>query len=111
MSAPNLSGEQARKRAALLEVDSYTIELDLTDGKGSPSEVTFRSTTTVRFRSREVGATSWIDLVAGRIRRAELNGAPLDVAAYRPCEGIVLPRLAEVNELRVQADCEYMNTG
>ncbi|HVV24098.1 MAG TPA: aminopeptidase N [Pseudonocardiaceae bacterium] len=111
MAAPNLTREQAEQRAELLEVLSYAIELDLTDGSGGPGEKVFRSTTTVRFRSRDVGATSWIDLVAERAERAVLNGADLDLTHYREDKGIELPGLAEENELVVDAYCRYMNTG
>jgi len=111
VAAPNLTREQAEQRAALLEVQSYSIELDLTDGQGQPGEQTFRSITTIRFRSNENGAASWIDLVAERPRSAVLNGAGLDLSGYREDDGIALPDLAESNELVVDADCRYMNTG
>lgn len=109
MAPPNLTREQAEQRAADLEVQSYAIELDLSGGDGSATE-TFGSTTTVRFRSARVGATSWIDLL-GRVRGAELNGAELDVSGYEESEGLRLPDLAEQNELTVRADCWYTNTG
>jgi len=51
VAAPNLTRDQAQERAELLEVESYRIELDLTDGGGKPGSDTFRSTTTVRFAS------------------------------------------------------------
>ncbi|MCP2165078.1 aminopeptidase N [Goodfellowiella coeruleoviolacea] len=111
MAAPNLTRDQAQQRAHLLEVGSYQIELDLTDGHGKPGTATFRSTTTVRFRSREVGASTWIDIVAESVERAVLNGVELDVSAYREDDGIALPDLAENNELTVWANCRYMNTG
>ncbi|HWE88639.1 MAG TPA: aminopeptidase N [Pseudonocardiaceae bacterium] len=111
MAAPNLTREQAEQRAALLEVKSYTVELDLTDEHGGPGEHTFRSTAAIRFRGLEVGADSWIDLVAEGVRRAVLNGTELDVSAYREDDGIALPDLAEDNELLIEADCRYMNTG
>ncbi|GAA2817654.1 aminopeptidase N [Crossiella cryophila] len=111
MAAPNLTVEQAQQRAALLEVESYAIELDLTDGSGGPGENTFRSTSTVRFASRETGAQTFVDLVAAGVRRAVLNGVELDVSAFREEDGIVLPGLAERNELVIEADCRFMNTG
>ncbi|GAA3887294.1 aminopeptidase N [Saccharothrix violaceirubra] len=111
MAAPNLTRDQAQQRAQLLEVDSYRIELDLTDGGGKPGSETFRSTTTVVFRSRTPGASTWIDLVAATVHRAVLNGVELDVSGYREEDGIALADLAEVNELTVEADCRYMNTG
>jgi aminopeptidase N len=109
--APNLTQLQAEQRAQSLEVDSYTVELDLTDGAGGPGESTFRSNTTVRFRSRRAAAESWIDLMAARVRRAVLNGVELDVTRYREDDGIALPGLVEENVLLVEADCRYRNTG
>jgi aminopeptidase N len=111
VAAPNLTRDQAQERAELLEVESYRIELDLTDGGGKPGTDTFRSTTTVVFRSRTPGASSWIDIVAATVHRAVLNGSELDVSSYREEDGITLPDLAETNELTVEADCRYMNTG
>jgi aminopeptidase N len=111
VAAPNLTGEQAQQRAAMLAVDDYTIELDLTDGGGKPGDVTFASTTTVGFSCSEPGADSWIDLVAAQVRSATLNGVELDVSGYREEDGIALPGLAARNELVVVADCRYMNTG
>lgn len=111
MAPPNLTREQAEQRAALLEVRSYEIDLDLSGGAAGPDVETFGSTTTVRFRSAEVGATSWIDLVAERVRGAVLNGAELDVSDYEESRGLRLPELAAENELTVRADCSYTNTG
>ncbi|MDT7711896.1 MAG: aminopeptidase [Pseudonocardiales bacterium] len=111
MAVPNLTQQQAVERAALLDVDSYTVDLDLTDGAGRPGEGTFRSTTTVRFSCRTPGASSWIDLVADRVSDATLNGTILDIADYDEAKGIALPTLAAKNEVIVEADGRYMNTG
>jgi aminopeptidase N len=109
--APNLTRDQAKQRAALLDVGSYDIELDLTDGRGGPGEKTFESNTRIRFSSKRSGERSWVDIVAERIRSATLNDAVLDVSSYVEDNGIGLPELAESNELVVHADCRYMNTG
>jgi aminopeptidase N len=111
MAPPNLTRADAQARAALLDVADYRIELDLTDGGGRPGEGVFATTTTVRFTCREPGAASFIDLVAARVRRAVLNGVELDVSGYREEDGIALPDLAAENELRVEADGRYTNTG
>jgi aminopeptidase N len=111
VAVPNLTQEQAVERAELLDVDSYTVELDLTDDAGKPGEGTFRSATTVRFSCRTPGASSWIDLVAARVSSATLNGAALDIAGYDEAKGIALPALAADNELIIEADGRYMNTG
>ena len=86
MAPPNLTRDEAQQRAALLDVRSYDVELDLTDGGGKPGDATFRSTTTVRFASKEAGADSWIDLVAASVEDATIaavgppSGAAIDHA-------------------------------
>ncbi|MCR6483462.1 aminopeptidase N [Amycolatopsis sp. OK19-0408] len=111
MPAPNLTRDQAKLRADLLDVTGYDIELDLTDGHGGPGEKTFASTTTVRFSSAKAGERTWVDIVADRVHSATLNGEDVDVSAYVEDRGIELDGLAEANELTVTADCRYMNTG
>ncbi|MDQ3577929.1 MAG: aminopeptidase N [Actinomycetota bacterium] len=111
MAAPNLTRDQAQQRAALLEVESYSIELDLTDGIGQPGEATFSSRATVRFTSHEPGTTTFIDLVARSLESAELNGVALDVSGYTQEDGLELTGLTATNELTITATCEYTNTG
>src|ERR1700754_3572532 len=111
MPPPNLTRADAERRAALLDVSDYAVELDLTDGGGKPGEATFASTTTVRFRCSEPGTDSWIDFVGAEVASATLNGEPLDVSGYREEDGIALPALAAENEVRVVATGRYMNTG
>ncbi|SNT14560.1 aminopeptidase N [Streptosporangium subroseum] len=105
--AGNLTRDEARERARLLSVQSYAVELDLTEG-----EERFESITTVRFTSARAGAETFIDLAEAKVRRAVLNGVELDVTAYDPETGrLPLPDLAETNELRIDADCSYTRTG
>jgi aminopeptidase N len=110
VALPNLTREQAVERAALLTVDSYRIALDLTDGNGKPGERTFRSTTTVTFDALS-GADTVIDLAAGTVHRATLNGRAIDVSGYDESTGIPLRGLADHNVVEVDADCYYSNTG
>jgi aminopeptidase N len=111
VAPPNLTRDEAQQRAALLDVRSYDVELDLTDGGGKPGDTTFRSTTTVRFASKEAGADTWIDLIAASVENATLNGTDVDVSGYVEDKGIALSSVAEENELTVDATCRYMNTG
>ena len=108
---PNLTRDDARARAELLHVQSYEIELDLTDGGGKPSERTFGSTTTVRFTANHPGESTFIDIIADALHSVQLNGVALDVSDYRPASGITLPDLAADNVLIVDADLLYTNTG
>ncbi len=110
VALPNLTRDQAVERAALVTVDSYRIDLDLTDGDGKPGEHTFRSMTTVEFDAL-AGADTYIDIAADSVRSATLNGRDIDVSGYDESTGIPLTGLAEHNVLVVDADCRYSNTG
>ena len=110
MALPNLTQDQAAERAALVTVDSYRIELDLTDGAGKPGETTFRSLTTVEFDATP-GADTYLDLAAATVHAATLNGADIDISAYDEATGIPLRGLAAHNVVVIDADCRYTNTG
>ncbi|MCH0541185.1 aminopeptidase N [Streptomyces sp. MUM 203J] len=109
MPGTNLTREEARRRAALLTVDAYEIDLDLS---GAQEGGTFRSETSVRFASAEEGAETFIDLVAPAVHEVVLNGERLDVASVFRDSRIALKHLRQgANELRVVADCAYTNSG
>ncbi|MGW5093375.1 aminopeptidase N [Streptomyces nodosus] len=126
MPGTNLTREEAQQRAKLLTVDSYEIDLDLSDaqsggtspaGDGENGGGTYRSVTTVRFDVAEGSASgggteSFIDLVAPAVREVTLNGDRLDPAEVFKDSRIALSGLLEGrNVLRVVADCAYTNTG
>ncbi|MFD9982475.1 aminopeptidase N [Streptomyces massasporeus] len=110
MPGTNLTREEAQRRAQLLTVESYEIELDLS---GAQEGGTYRSVTTVRFDvTDENGAESFIDLVAPAVHEVTLNGDSLDPAEVFADSRIALPGLLRGrNILRVVADCAYTNTG
>jgi aminopeptidase N len=99
----NLTHAEAIERARLLEVTSYDITLDLT------REDTFHGVTEIRFRCREPGASTVIDLAAVSLRSASLNGVPLDTWSAET--GLTLPDLAAENVLVVDAEFAYSGTG
>jgi aminopeptidase N len=109
VSENNLRREEAAERARLLHVESYDVELDLTDASGEkPGENTFRSRSTVRFSCVEPGSATYIDLTAVTLHGATLNGqAVTDFDGNR----LQLTDLVADNELVVEADCVYMRTG
>jgi aminopeptidase N len=111
VAVPNLTRTDAAARAELLTVQSYDLQLDVTDGDGHPGEHTFRSVTTVEFSAARPGAETFIDLVAETLHSATLNGVELDVSSYTEQGGLPLPDLAEQNTLVVTADQRYSNTG
>ncbi|MGI8691749.1 MAG: aminopeptidase N [Geodermatophilaceae bacterium] len=111
MSVPNLTRTDAETRARLLQLTSYDVALDLTDGGGKPGDRTFGSRTTVRFACTEPGADTFVDVIADGFREATLNGEDVDVSAYTHGSGIALTGLTADNVLVVDADCLYTNTG
>jgi aminopeptidase N len=110
VALPNLTRDQAVERAALVTVDNYKIELDLTDGTGAPGEHTFRSVTTVTFDALP-GADTVIDIGADKVHAATLNGVDIDVSGYDESTGIALTGVAERNVVVVDADCRFSHTG
>ena len=106
MPGTNLTRDEAATRAALLDVTSYSVDLDLTT-----SETTFGSTTTIRFGCRQPGAETFVDLVGATVHEITLNGEALDPAATYADNRISLSGLAADNELVVRADCTYSRTG
>ncbi|MEP9383986.1 aminopeptidase N [Nocardioides sp. KR10-350] len=106
MPGTNLTREEAQTRAALLDVTSYDIELDLTTGPE-----TFASTTTIAFTCSSPGASTFADLVDATVHEITLNGVPLDPATSYADSRIALPDLAADNVLVVKADCTYSHTG
>ena len=101
----NLTRAEARERAALIDVDSYEVSLDLTRG-----EKVFGSTTAVKFRAKP-GSSTFIDAVTHAVHSVSLNGRELDPAEVSDGVRIQLPDLAAENHLLVVADAPYMNTG
>ena len=106
MPGTNLTRDEARERAALVRVDDYSVDLELT-AEGA----TFVSDTTVRFSCTSPGASTFIDLIAPTVREVTLNGRRLDPAQVFDGARITLPGLAAENTVRVLADAAYMNTG
>ena len=74
----SLTRTEAEERAALLRVDRYDLEVDLT---GMLEGTTWRSTSTVRFSCSTPGAATFVDCV-GEVVSATLNGVPLDVSTH-----------------------------
>jgi aminopeptidase N len=110
----NLTRDEAQRRAALLAVDGYDVALDLRSATAPPPAKgprTFRSTTTVRFRCAEPGASTFADLVAPFVHSVTLNGRSLPVDTVFDGARIALDELAAENELIVDAACAYSRTG
>ncbi len=110
MPGTNLTRDEAATRAALLDVTSYVIDLDLTRALDE-DVTTFGSTTTLTFTCRQPGASTFADLVDATVHAITLNGVHLDPATAYADSRIALPDLQAENVLVVQADCTYSHTG
>ncbi|MGC4808586.1 aminopeptidase N [Micromonospora sp. DT233] len=99
----SLSRVEATARGALITVESYQVDLDLTGGAER-----FRSHTTIRFRAIP-GAETFVEVAPAGALAARLNGRDLDpdsLAGNR----LPLTDLAEANTLVVEAEMAYSNT-
>ena len=104
MSSTNISRLEASERSAVVQAQNYDVELDL-----STRDDTFGSRTTVHFTAHE-GNSTWIDFIAPKVQRIELNGESLDTSIH---DGFRIPlrNLKPHNVLIVEAEAAYMNTG
>ena len=106
MTDTNITRGEAAERSALVAVVSYDVHVDLS---ASATSTTFRSTTTVTFTATP-GTSTWIDLIAERVRSAVLNGRTLDPSTFTGAR-LALTNLNESNVLVVDADVPFMRTG
>ena len=104
MPGVNLTRIEAQERRAIVDTHSYEVSLDLMRG----AEI-FGSRTVARF-SATAGADTFIDLIARDVRAITLNGRDVPVTAFADSR-IALRGLQSENELIVDADCLYTNTG
>ncbi|MFE6058474.1 aminopeptidase N [Streptomyces sp. NPDC056431] len=99
-----LTRDEAQTRAQLLDVQHYSVDLDLTTG-----DETFGSTSLIRFTARTAGDT-FVELKPETLHSALLDDEPLDVGAL---DGNRLPlRLSEGEHvLRISTTMRYSRTG
>ncbi len=104
MSSTNITRLEASERSAVVQAQNYEVDLDL-----STRDDTFASRTTVHFTACE-GNSTWIDFIAPKVQRIELNGDSLDTSTH---DGFRIPlhNLKAHNVLVVEAEAAYMNTG
>ena len=106
MPGTNLTRDEAATRGALLAVDSYTVDLDLT-----VSDKVFESTTVISFTCAQPGSETFADLHGATIHEITLNGEALDVFEHYRDNRITLRDLRAENELRVHCELPYSHTG
>jgi aminopeptidase N len=101
----SLTRVEAAERAALIDVTSYDVALDLDVG-----ERTFGSVAAVRFTCREPGASTFLDVRPGTLHRVTLNGQDVDPAELADGR-LPLRDLQSDNEVVVTATMRYSNDG
>ena len=104
MPGTNIKQIEAAERSAILRVESYQIDLDLTTGAEN-----FRVITTINFTGLKPGSTTYIDCVGSKVISAKLNGADFDPKFDG--ETIYLPAIAAQNILEIEHDGIYSNSG
>ncbi|WP_406449288.1 aminopeptidase N [Streptomyces sp. NBC_01622] len=104
MGIRSLTRTEAELRAALIAVERYDVDVDLTALPDGPE---VRSVSTVAFTCREPGAATFVDCAA-RVLSATLNG--VEVGSGEDGR-IQLPRLAAHNVLRVESVQADTTTG
>ncbi|MEV7865938.1 aminopeptidase N [Streptomyces sp. NPDC088124] len=102
---PVLTRDEAQTRARLLDVQRYTITLDLTTG-----EDTFDSSTVIQFTARAAGDT-FVELKPATLRTVTLDGVSLDPAALDGNRLALAGLTPGAHELRVDAAMRYSRTG
>jgi aminopeptidase N len=101
----NLTRDEARRRAQLIQTPLYDISLDLTRDSD-----TFTCEATIHFLCQEPGADTFIDFLAPSLDSCELNGEEVPKEAYDGAR-ITLKNLRDANELHVLGTCDYGNIG
>lgn len=104
MPGKNLTKIEAQARQNVIGKVDYTVQVEL-----SENGETFPSRTVIDFEA-EAGASTFVDLIAPKVRSIQLNGQDLGTDCYRDSR-IELSDLKAENHLEVVADCAYMHTG
>ncbi|MEV0781979.1 aminopeptidase N [Streptomyces sp. NPDC050423] len=100
-----LMRDEAQTRAQFLDVQRYTIDLDLTAG-----EETFDSRTLIRFTALADGDT-FVEIKPATLRSISLDGHPLDPADLDGNRFPLTSLTRGEHELRVDAAMRYSRTG
>ena len=106
MPGENLTRQEAQARSEILKVDSYMVEVNLTE-----NPKVFPYVSTVTFACSTEGAETFIDAITASVESIELNGLNLDPSEYSDGTRITLPGLKLENQLIVKAHGFFSNSG
>ncbi|WP_217235605.1 aminopeptidase N [Streptomyces sp. AC555_RSS877] len=103
-----LTRDEAQTRAKLLDVHSYTIDLDLSTG-----DETFDSRTVIRFtvRANQDTTDTFVEIKPAELRAVTLDGHPLDPETLDENRLPLKNLTPGEHELRVDAAMHYSRTG
>ncbi len=109
MFPDNLSRAEAKARSALIQTETYRVEIDLSDRAPADGTTTFRSTSTIRFTARDSGRLH-VDLIADAVLSATLDGVTIDPASFVDSR-LPLSVDAGEHEVSIAALCRFSQDG
>ena len=109
MFPDNLTRAEAQARAALIGTDTYAVHVDLSGREVEDPTTLFTSSSRIRFTAREAGSLH-VDLIAERVRAAELDGVALDPATFVDSR-LPFDVTPGEHELHVDAVVRYSRSG
>ena len=104
----NLTRSEAQSRTQLLEVDSYSVHIDVSNAETDAD--TYLSRTVVDFSARFVDST-FIDLIADSVSSVLINGENLSPAEAFDGARVTFPVRAGRNSLTIEAQARYSTSG
>lgn len=104
----NLTRSEAQSRTQLLEVDSYSVHIDVSNAETEAD--TYLSRTVVDFSARFVDST-FIDLIADSVTSVLINGESLSPADVFDGARVTFPVRAGRNSLTIEARARYSTSG
>ena len=104
----NLTRSEAQSRTQLLEVDSYSVHIDVSNAETDAD--TYLSRTVVDFSARFVDST-FIDLIADSVSSVLINGESLSPAEVFDGARVTFPVRAGRNSLTIEAQARYSTSG
>ena len=109
MFPDNLTRAEAQARATLIGTDTYAVHVDLSGREVVDPTTLFTSSSRIRFTARKAGSLH-VDLIAERVRAAELDGVPLDPATFVDSR-LPFDVTPGEHELHVDAVVRYSRSG
>src|SRR5699024_1263510 len=100
----NLTRNEAQSRSQLLEVESYSVHIDISNAE--TDDETYLSRTVVEFTAGSTGST-FIDLIAASVSLVQMNGQTLRPAVVLDGARGTYPVRAGRNALTIEAQARY----